>query len=168
VPAFSDTNIDVAAIHLMSQLIFSPGSPLHRKLVIDEQKVEFLNAKLEDHVDPYLFTVMTCLRHSANIDGVHDDIHQTIEGAKTELVSTDRLDNVKSHMKYSFAMGLNTPLGAAFALGQYLELTGNTESLNRFYNLCNSVTTEDIQRVAKKYFTSNNRTVVTLTYGGER
>lgn len=168
VPAFSDTNIDVAAIHLMSQLIFSPGSPLHRKLVIDEQKVEFLEAKLEDHVDPYLFTVMTCLRHSANIDGVRDDIYQAIKGAKTEPVSKDRLDNVKSHMKYSFAMGLNTPLGVAFALGQYLELTGNTQSLNRFYNLFDSVTPEDIQRVAKKYFTPNNRTIVTLTYGGER
>ena len=168
VPAFSDTNIDVAAIHLMSQLVFSSSSPLYRKLVIDEQKIEFLNAEFENHVDPFLFTIMTCIRNPEDIDGVRNDIYQALEKAKTETVSKDKLDNIKSHMEYSFAMGLNTPLGVGFALGQYLELTGDKESLNRFYNLFDSVTPEDMQRVAKKYFTPNNRTIVTLTYGGER
>jgi len=168
VPAFSDTNTDVAAIHLMSQLLFSSSSPLHRKLVIDEQKVEFMDAKLEDHVDPYLFTIMTCIRNPEDVDNVRNDIYQAMEKAKTEPVSKDRLENIKSHMKYSFAMRLNTPLGVAFALGQYLELTGDKESLNRFHNLFGSVTPEDIQRVAKKYFAPNNRTVVPLRYGGKR
>jgi zinc protease len=167
VPAFSDNNIDVAAIQLMSQLVFSSSSSLYRKLVIDEQKVEFLSAEFENHADPFLFTIMTSIRNPEDIDGVCNDIYQAIESAKVEQVAKDRLDNIKSHMKYSFAMGLDTPLDVAFALGQYLHLTSNTESVNRFYERFDSVTPEDIQRVAKKYFTPNNRTIVTLTYGGE-
>ena len=57
-PAYSDDQKDQAALDLISYLGFSESSDLYQKLVIQEQKVDTLNAGSPDRVDPYLFTVM--------------------------------------------------------------------------------------------------------------
>jgi zinc protease len=38
------------------------------------------------------------------------------------------------------------------------------ETLNKLFDLYNSITPEDIQQMAKKYFVENHRTTVTLSH----
>ena len=77
--------------------------------------------------------------------------------------SAERLASIKTYMKYSYAMGLDNADHVANSLAQYIALTNNPESVNTFYALYDKVTPEDIMMVAKKYFTPNNRTTLTLT-----
>jgi zinc protease len=161
-PAFSDTQIDMPAMDLLSQVVFSETSELFRKLVIEEQLVEFVQGGAQDHRDPTLFQIFTRIKDPRNIDVVRDAIYGALEKVKTDPVSADRLANIKSHMRYQFAMGLDNPDAIARGLGSYIQLTGDPESVNRVYALYERVTPEDIMMVAKKYFTTNNRTVVLL------
>lgn len=163
-PAFSDTEIDMPAMDLLSQVVFSPTSDLYRKLVVEDQLVEFIEGSNEDHRDPYLFLIVTRIKDPKSIVKVRDAIYEAIEEAKTKPVSSERLASIKSHMKYQFAMGLNNPDNVANSISHYIQLTGDPESINRVYALYDKVTPEDIIMVAKKYFTANNRTVVLLTY----
>ncbi|MFQ6618037.1 MAG: M16 family metallopeptidase, partial [Fidelibacterota bacterium] len=155
-PAFSDTSIDMPAIDVFSQLVFSSTSSLYKELVIKTQKVEFISGGASDRRDPPLFTIITRIKDEKDIEYVKDAIFNSIEEVKINSVSPERLAEIKSHMKYSFAMGLNTAGSVARTMAHYLNLTGDPETINRVYSLYDSVTPEDIKKVADKYFTPAN------------
>ena len=162
-PAFSDKEIDAPAMDILSQVYFSETSDLYRKLVVDEQLADALNGGQGDSRDPGLFQVAARIKDPKNIEKVRDAIYAAMEDAKTKPVSSQRIADVKSHMKYDYAMGLNNANSVANSISHYIQLTGDPESVNRVYALYDRVTPDDIMMVAKKYFTPNNRTVVLLT-----
>jgi len=57
---------------------------------------------------------------------------------------------------------LQTIAGRASAIGFAEEYFGGWQHVNEEEKLINAVTAADVQRVAKKYLTANNRTVATL------
>ena len=162
-PAFSDKEIDMAAMNLLSQVVFSQTSDLYNKLVVQDQIVEFVEGQIEENRDPGLFYVFTRIKDAANIQKVRGAISTAIEDAKTKPVSAERLASIKSHIKYSFAMGLDNADHVADGIAHYIKLTNDPESVNKFYALYDKVTPEDIMMVAKKYFTNNNKTTLLLT-----
>lgn len=166
-PAFDDRSIEMPAMDLLSQMVFSSASPLYRELVIEEQLVEFIFAGAVDHRDPPLFTIMTRVKDEKDLPVVEEKIRDALEGAKEELVDRERLEAIKSHMKYRFALGLDTPIDAAMTMAHYLQLTADPQTVNRVYEMYDSLTAEDIRQVARTCFGEDNRTVLTLRYGGE-
>jgi len=162
-PAFSDTDPDMAALSLFGLLNFGETSDLYKKLVVDQQQVEFIEGSMAENRDPGLFYVFTRIKDPKNIDQVREAIYASIEQAKTVPFSAERLASIKSHVKYDFAMGLDNPDRVANAIGHYISLTGDPESVNRLYAMYDKVTPEDIMNVVKKYFTVNNRTALLLT-----
>ena len=162
-PAFSDSRMENAALDLLSQVVFSQTSDLYRSLVVEQQLVEFVEGGNDDHRDPFLFSIFTRIKDPKNIDAVRDAIYAALEDAKTKPVSAERLASIKSHLKYDYAMSLNSPDPVANSLSRYIELTGDPESVNRIYAMYDQVTPQDIMEAAKKYFTKNNRTVLVLT-----
>jgi zinc protease len=95
---------------------------------------------------------------------VRDDIYAALENAKTVSVDAKKLQDIKSHVKYGFAMRLNKPDNVAVTVASYIAVTGNYESMNKVYALYDKVTADDIMRAAKKYFAKENRTVVILEH----
>ncbi len=166
-PAFSDAGIDMPALDVFSQLLFSQTSPLFRKLYLEEQVVDAIQGGAVDSRDAPLFTILTRVTDPSRIDEVRDEILAEIERMKTESVDAAVLADTKSHMRYAFAMGLDNPSSVAQTLGHYLQLTGDPETVNRVYELYDAVTREDIQRVANTYFAVTNRTTVVLTQEGQ-
>ena len=165
-PAFSDTQIDMPAIDLFSQVLFSQSSELFRKLVVEDQAVEFVQGGEQDSRDPGLFQIVTRIKDPKNIDNVRDEIYAAIERAKNTPVAADQLAEIKSFLKYSYALGLNNADAIARSITHYVQVAGDPESVNRVYALYDKVTPEDIMMVANKYFNPNNRTVVLLTMEG--
>jgi len=164
-PAYSDEEKDQAALDLISYLGFSENSDLYQKLVIQEQKVDALEASNPDRVDPYLFTVMTRLKKADDIDAVREDFLKTLAEFQSSPVSLERLDQVKRHLRYSFALGLNNSEAIAGTVARFVALRRTPETINRLYEVYDRVTPEDIQRLARKYFGEDSRTIVTLTGG---
>lgn len=165
-PAFSDRDIDMPAMDLLSQYVFSQQSALFQKLVIQEQAVEFIQGGQGDVRDPGIFTILTRVKDPKNIEMVKAEIYDALEKAKTTPIPASQLADIKSHMKYSFAMGLDNADAIANSLSHYVSMTGDPESLNRVYALYDKVTPDDLMMVANKYFSANNRTVVLLTQEG--
>ena len=165
-PAFSDKEIDMPAIDLLSQHVFSQQSELYTKLVIQEQAVEFIQGGQGDSRDPGLFTILTRVKDPKNIEMVQKEITAAIEKAKSTPISEKQLADIKSFMKYSYAMGLNNADAIANSIAHYISMTGEPESVNKVYTLYDRVTPQDLLTVANKYFGANNRTVVLLTQEG--
>lgn len=161
-PAYSDTEKDQAALDLLAYLGFSESSELYQKLVIREQKVDTLDGDNPDRVDPYLFTVWTRVKKEQDMDSVRDDILGTLKGFQQDLVPKERLEAVKSHLRYRFAVGMDNSQSIAAILARYVALRRTPETINRVYDLYAQITPEDVQTAANKYLADSARTIVTL------
>jgi len=90
------------------------------------------------------------------------EIFGEVERLKEELIPAEEVEKIKARAKASFTSGLNSNNGLAFQLATYQTTWGDWHEMFRQLDRINSVTPEDIQRVAKEYFTKNNRTVVLM------
>ena len=82
-----------------------------------------------------------------------------IERLKTELVSPEELQKAKTRSRAGLIRQLDSNSGLAEQLTFYEVVTGDWRNLFRQLDEIDQVTAEDIQRVAKEYFTTKNRTV---------
>ncbi|HEY4312362.1 MAG TPA: pitrilysin family protein [Pirellulales bacterium] len=162
VPGFDPKSRDIAALDVLGEAIFSQVSPLYRKLVLDEARVETITAGAQFHRDPTLFTIMARLHDAADMPAIEQEIYAALAGAAAQPIDAQQLADIKSHMRYGFATSLDSTNAVARALGSFLELTGDPDSLDQMYATYEQVTPEDVQRVAKQFFAPENRTVVTL------
>jgi zinc protease len=165
-PAYSDDTTDTVALDAVSRLGFDANSPLHQKLVIEEQKVDLLRAGPPTNVDPELFTVMARVKNPADMDAVVRQIAATAQDFAVKPVDADKLEALKEHLRYEFALGLNNSEAIAETVAQFVALRRTPETANRYYDTYAKLTPQDIQRVARKYLVEHNRTTVTLTSTG--
>jgi len=162
-PAFSDEEIDKAALDLLAEIGFSKSSPLYQRLVIEEQKCFSINTDFPDRRDPYLLIFNALVQKEEDIPYVKDEIFKELEYYKNELVPEDKLLDVKSNLKYSMARQLGSIDSAAGLLAFYLNLTADPNSINKLFDLYQKITPQDIQKMAQKYFIRTQCTEVTLT-----
>ena len=162
-PAFSDTAIDMPALDVLASIVFSNTSDLFKKLVLEEQKVRFIGGGAQDSRDPNLFTIEVSMVDKADMAYVMDEIEKAIDRVQTEGVDPEMLQRTKSALKYRFAMSMDTPDAIAKSLSQYIQLTGDPESVNRLYALYDQVTLEDIKNVTNKYFKPEHLTIATIS-----
>ncbi|MFN3326236.1 MAG: M16 family metallopeptidase [Bryobacteraceae bacterium] len=167
-PAYSDTAKDSAALDLISYLGFSSTSDLYQKLVIQEQKVDVFGADNPDQVDPYLFTIYGRVKKAEDLETVQKEILATTERFRNELIPAERLDAVKRHLRYRFALNLDNSEAIASITARYVALRRTPETINRLYDTYNAITPEDLREVARKYFDEKGRTIVTLTGGNSK
>ena len=164
IPAFSSETVDTAALGIIEQLLFSESAPLYQQLMVEDQWVDSLQTINFDHRDPYLFTIFSRIKSNDLVPKVQAAIDEHIQKLQDELVDAEYLERVKSHMRYSFALGLNSPDALRDVIGTYLWVTGDPSEVNRIYAQYQKVTPEDIQRVARETFQPNQTTTVTLSY----
>ncbi|HSO75802.1 MAG TPA: insulinase family protein, partial [Blastocatellia bacterium] len=163
-PAYSDTAKDKPALDLIGSLGFSQTSALYQKLVITEQKVDTIFADFDDHRDPYLLTVVARVKDPKDIEYAKTEIIKAFDSYRTVPVAKEKLDAVKSNLKYSFALSLDNSEAIASNLAPYIALRRTPETLNKLYELYASITPQDIQQMAGKYFVETKRTTVVLAH----
>ncbi len=164
--AFSPTDIEVAACYLLGDLAFGPTSDIYKKLVIQQQRVEFIGADFSANRDPKLLTVYTMVKDPHDVQNVREEIFQAIAAFQQKPVSQEKLEAQRNHTTYSFLMNLDTPDKVAGTLARFAAMTGGIDCVDPFFATLARVTPEDVQRAAQKYLVSDKRTVVIVT-GGE-
>jgi zinc protease len=162
-PAYTDAAEDTAALDAISRLGFDQNSPLHQKLVIEEQKVDSLSAGPPDNLDPELFGVIARVKNAADVASIQQQIIATAEGFAKNPVDPKKLQALKEHLRYEFALRLNNSEAIASTVARYVALRRTPETINKYYEEYDKLTPTDIQNAAKKYLVSKNQTVVTLT-----
>jgi zinc protease len=163
-PAYDDETVDSAVLDLILFQAFSENSELYKKLVLDEQKVDVLFPDYSDHVDPYLFSAVARVKDPADVEYVEQQILAAFEKLKQQPIPADELESVKSHLRYQFALGMNSTASIADTMAHYIGLRRTPETINKRYDLYQRVTSDDIMAAAKKYFVDSGRTVATLQY----
>ncbi|MDZ7270322.1 MAG: insulinase family protein [candidate division KSB1 bacterium] len=164
--AFSPNDVEMAACYLLGDLAFGPTSDIYKKLVIQQQRVEFISADFSANRDPKLLTVYAMVKDANDIENVRDEIFHTIASFQQTPVAQEKLDAQRKHTTYSFLMNLDTPAKVAGSLARFAAMTGGIDCVDQLFATFERVTPEDVQRVAQNYLQSTKRTVVIVT-GGE-
>jgi len=160
--AFDPTNKKVASAYLLADLAFGENSDIYKKLVIREQKVQWIQGDFGFNRDPKLYDVYTRVKNPDDIEYVIKEINKTTARFRTSMVSIEYLENLKKRTRYGFLMGLDTPGRAAGSLARTIALTGGIEAIDELYNTLDSITPEDIRMAAERYLQDDRRTVLVL------
>jgi zinc protease len=166
-PAFSSGSKDFAALTLLAELAFGETSAVYQKLVLDEQKVDFINADYSPHLSPYLFVISTRIKNPSEMSAVQTAVDATLEEFKKNPVDAKKLSDLKSNRKYGFLMSFDTSKsvvnGFYTSNPPYVSMANGVKEVDQLFQTYESITPEDIQKAAQKYFEKEKRTVITLT-----
>jgi zinc protease len=160
--AFDPMDTNVASAFLLADLAFGENSEIYKKLVIREQKCQWVAGDFGFNRDPKLYDVYTRVKDEADIDYVIEEIDQTCETFKSTLVEEEELENIKRRSRYSYLMDLDTPNNVASRLARIIALTGGVEAVDQFYGTMSTLEPEDIREAARRYLLKQRRTVLTL------
>jgi zinc protease len=167
-PAWSATDTIAVATEVLGEVAFGSNSEIYRKLVIDEQRVQYLGAGFGLARDPALVSINTMVIDPEDVSAIEQEIQETVAQAQETLVDQKMLDDTKSAMKYGFLMGLETAQNVAFAMIQYVINTGGIEAVDEYYRTLDAVTPEDVREAAQTYLVDSGKTVVLMVQeGGE-
>jgi zinc protease len=162
-PAYSDTEKDKAALDLLAQIAFGDNSDLSQKLVLKEQKVDFVGPNFDDQIDPELFSIFSRVKDQKDVDYVREQILATFERYKKELIPQDKLNATRSRLRYSVALSFDSSEAIASGIAPYIALRRTPDTVNKLFALYDQITPEDIRAAAQRYFVDNRRTIVTLS-----
>ncbi|HKH46937.1 MAG TPA: pitrilysin family protein [Thermoanaerobaculia bacterium] len=165
-PAFSTRDMNSAALDLIAQLLFSETAPLYQEVVVDKQWADTLSAFGDLSRDPGLFTYFGRAKSEDLVPKIKEAVDRHIRELQEKPVDPQRLDRIKSNLRYAFAQSLDTPAGIADQVSLYIGTTGNIGSINERFAQYQKVTPEDVQRAAREIFRSQNETFVTLAHKG--
>jgi zinc protease len=162
VPAFSTESKEGPALDVLSELLFSDRAPLHKRLVLEQQKVDDLEGGPENHRDPFLFEIVARVKQEKDVAGVEKDIEDEIAKIAANPPDAKTLEETVSHVRYAFARSLNNADRVAVTAARAVALTGRPDAWNAYYAMFPKLTPQDVSAAARKYFAPSNRTVVTL------
>ncbi|MEE9385448.1 MAG: pitrilysin family protein [Nannocystaceae bacterium] len=160
--AYDPTDRNVAASMLLAELAFGETSPIYRKLMLEEQVVQSIGAEAATDRDPGLWTIWSKVKDPSKVGYVLAEINRTVTEYRNTAPQPRNVDAVRSRMKYSFLMELDTPAKVAGQLARITGVTGGVEALSQLYATIDEVTPEDIQAAAKRYLVRRHRTVAVL------
>lgn len=161
-PAYSDSSVDTAVLDVISYLFFSMTAPIYEDVVLNQRLADVFYGMYADHVDPYLYVVTARLRDAGVLGDVEARIVATLEQMRNEPIAAERLEQVKQHLRYSFAMRMDHTEGIAGLVARYVALKRSPETINRLYEQYAVITPADVQRVARQYFTPANHVKAVL------
>lgn len=163
-PAYSTRDKESAALFLAGEMLFGEAGPLFKRLVLDEQVVEDLEYWDWKQRDPGLFIVKAILKKDDDFDLVISAIDREIDVLAGGDFDKQRLENTRSHYRYSILLSLNTPRSVAHELAFYATLDGDSMGLDKFLQKIDEVTVQDIVHAAENYLVPVQRTIATLSY----
>lgn len=166
-PAFLPADRTAMAAKLAGEIAFGSTSPLYKKLVLDEQKVEAMGGSVDPNRDPGLWWVYAIVKDPRHVRAVESELWKAIEDLRTNLVDSKRLDAVRSNLRYSFLSNLATPSDVAESTARYIALTGDLRCIDTMFQTLAALTPEDVRTAADTWLRAERCTVATLHTKGE-
>lgn len=159
-PAYDDYVFDV----IQNLLTEGRTSRLYKTLVEESaiaENVHSMNGMPGARYDN-LFTVYASPRHPHSLGELETALIKELERLKKEPISARELERVKNTIKADFIRSLDSNAELASMLSYYETVTGDYRYIINNLNIIDKITSDDILRVAQKYFTDDNKTIALL------
>ena len=153
----------------VAEVILGRGesSRLNQSLVYQQQIAAEASASADLRDDAGLFDLTIITAGGKSAADAEQATLAEIEKLKTERIAPAELDKARNLLLADVLGARETAEGQAFALGEAAVSYDDPERVNTDIARLQSVTADDVQRVARKYFTPENRVVVRYENGPE-
>jgi zinc protease len=151
---------DSYALEVLQGILASgKSSRLYKSLVYEKQLALYAGGDYDNiSADPNLFYVYAGVMPGKTTEVVEKALYAEIDNLKNEQVTDEELLKAKNQIEANFIMGQDSIFYQAMLLGQF-ESVATWRLLEKYTDNIRSVTKLDIMRVAKEYFSEDNRTV---------
>ena len=148
------------AIDLLESILSSGRTSRFYKAIIDEKQLAIdIGAAYWNSFDPTVLWVYAIANQNVKADELEKAILEELDKVMKEGVTENELQKVKNQKLMNFYHTMETINGKANTIGTYELFFGDYKKLFSAPEDYNKVTREEIQQVAQKYFTQENRTV---------
>lgn len=154
---------DYYALNILRSMLFhGESSRMYQRLVDKDQLALTVDSSMSSAFDPTLMVIETQLKDKVDPQVCEKAIYEEIEKVQTAPVTDQELRKAKNLRLAEFYRQMRTISGRANTIGTYEVFFGDYNKLFDAAKNYDAVSKDDVQRVAKKYFAANNRTVATL------
>jgi zinc protease len=154
---------DFYTLNILRSVLFQgESSRMYQRLVDKDQLALDVSSAVQPAFDPTIAIITAQPRQGVDPQACEKAIYEELESVKSALISDRELEKAKNNRIAEFYRQVRTISGRANTIGTYEVFLGDYNKLFDAAKNYSAVTKEDVQRVAKKYFGPNNRTVATL------
>jgi predicted Zn-dependent peptidase len=158
---------EVDALEVLSSVVGSGrSSRLFENVVRQKQLAVNLQSFVDDRRGPGLFRVIALIPPGKTPADAERAIYEQIEAVKNGPIADWEMEKARNAQKRSFAGQMQSSLQRAVLLTEYAVAYNDPGRINTQAQRIAGVTAADVQAVAKKYLTPENRTVVVTTPKG--
>lgn len=160
---------DIPVLELIENILTEGrSSRLYRKIIYEDQSALSVFASVDKYKDPGLFVItVRSIKQGHTPEEVASVIDESLEQLKTEKVRERELEKARNQMETNLIFGLQTNFVRGIRLGFSLARTGDPLGFFNDLGKYRHTTAGEIQKVARKYFIPENRTIVRLLPKGE-
>lgn len=158
-PRQADADSDALRV---ADAILSAGesSRLYNSLIYTQQLAAEADSTSETREDASLFILLAILSVGKKPEDAEKSLLAEVKKLQDAPVSAAELEKAKNQIITDQLRQRETSNGKALALGEAAVLLGDPARVNTDLARLQAVTAVDVQRVMKKYFTNENRTVI--------
>jgi zinc protease len=158
-----DGHPDAYPLHVLGKILSDgDSSRLYKSLVYEKQVAlaAFGEAKLIEH--PNLFYAVAIVQPGHQPKEVLTELEAQLERVRVEGVTADELSRAKRQFARDYILGRETVRQKALHLGHAVVIHNDIKTADGEFDLFQSVTLEDVKRVARTYFTPESRMLLTV------
>jgi zinc protease len=150
------------ALSVLSNLLGSgQSSRLYQSVVKDKELAVNTGSFPSEHRGPGLLDIFVLVRPGKDPKEVEKAVYAEIERMQAEPIATWELEKMHMVSRRQSAQQMQSTLFRAFLMGQMTVYYDDPNLINTRFTKIRNVSRDDVQRVAKKYLSEDNRTVLT-------
>lgn len=155
------TNADSYAIEMMNSLLSgSTSSRMNKNLVEKKQLAVAAFSFSFGMEDPGMGLVAAIGANGVDLKTIEKALDEEIELIQNELISQEEFEKLRNQFENNIISSNSSVAGIAENLANNHVYMGNANVINAELQKYLAVTKDDIQRVAKKYFTKDTRVIL--------
>ena len=162
-----DGHPDTYPLHIASKVLSDgQSSRLHKTLVYEKQVAVAAFGSANIIEDPNLFYAVAIVAPGHEPEEVVDGLIKEIERLKTEPITDRELQRTKNQFARDYILGRESDEQKASQLSHAVVIHHDITTADGEFQIFENTTAADVQRVARAYFTPENRVVITVVPSG--
>ena len=164
-----DGHPDSYPLHIASKILSDgQSSRIYRRLVYEKQiaLAAFGGGNIIE--DPNLFFAVAIVQPGHTTDEAADALIEELDRLRTEPVSQAELQQAKNQFARDYILSRETDQQKAEQLGHAVVIHNDIRTADGEFDIFQNTTPADVQRVARTYFTPENRLVLTVLPKGSK
>jgi zinc protease len=160
---------DLYALRIAAQVLSGgDSSRIYRSLVYDKQMAVFAGGQLVPLEDPGLFNFSATLQAGQKPEDGEKALLAEVARLQQEPISAEELDKAKNQTIVGLLNSRQTVAFKGVTVGTANLIFGDPQKVNGQVDAFQKVTAADVERVARRYFTPENRTVIYMLPESQR